>query len=228
MVLEYWSASRINDANYCLRRFFLEYILKDKPLNLSVYERGTLMHSLMEHFWEKLGIKEEVEKGKKKYFDASSFTEHAVGQWWYQLHQAEARGDEIGWQIDDEKYMIANGYIPKHCPPLFDWLVQEGPRLDAQGNLFEGEIKFNFELGNRRFTGFIDDIRVKNGDIIIRDYKTERPWVKGVKLSGNPQLTVYCLAVSKMILTDRVFAERLGVSNIEDFMQGNRFISPRL
>lgn len=88
---DYWSASRIDCANYCRMRYYLRYIEKEKALRLSAYAKGSLLHELIEHFWERLGTEEEVEKDrknnkkkaaeKKRYFDGETFAGFARGKW---------------------------------------------------------------------------------------------------------------------------------------------------
>lgn len=59
-----WSATRINVANYCRMRYYLNYVDSDKPkpLRLSAYVRGSLLHALIDNFWDKLGTPDEVAK----------------------------------------------------------------------------------------------------------------------------------------------------------------------
>jgi hypothetical protein len=70
-----WTASRIDIANYCRMRYYLRYVEKESSLRLAAYAKGTLLHGLIEHFWDKLGTEEEVAKKRenKKYSNAVEF-----------------------------------------------------------------------------------------------------------------------------------------------------------
>lgn len=229
---EYYSASRINCFNYCRRRGFLAYVLHDKQLNPSSYLRGSLVHELIEKFWERLGTPDEVKskymqtKTGKRYSNADEFIDFGKRQWMYYVMREERAGREIVWKRGDnnEMWNIRNFYMPLVCKKLFPRIIEEGKPVFA-------EMNFDFILGNRRFTGFIDDLRIQNGDIIVRDYKTEKAYKlkdNSMKLGGNPQLTLYSAAVCALIKKDKLFAEKLGINNIDDFMHGARFISQRV
>ena len=61
------------------------------------------------------------------------------------------------------------------------------------------------------FRGKIDEIRIKDGKVIIRDYKSGRPYMGEMKLDFDPQLTIYNVAVNKMASKDEEFARKLGL-----------------
>lgn len=223
-----WSASKINIANYCRRRYFLIHVLKDAPLLLGSYRRGKLIHNLIQNFWDKLGVLEEIKRNKKgkitsdkKYSNAEEFVEHAQGQWMYIMKQDESADRELSWSYDNEKWAIFNFYMPEICTPLFSELKRQGKPLVS-------ELEFNILFQGRRFTGFIDELRESNGDVIVRDYKTEWPWMKGMKLAGNPQLTIYSFAVCEMLKKDKNFANLLGIDDVAEFMGDSSFISHRI
>ena len=83
--------------------------------------------------------------------------------------------------------------------------IDEGPPL------FQ-ELEFKFFTNGKMLRGRIDDIRVKNGAVTIRDYKSGNPWMGEMKLDHDPQLTVYSVALGALCLQDRSIAEKLGVS----------------
>lgn len=92
-------------------------------------------------------------------------------------------------------------------------------------------MKFDFVLGKRSFNGIIDEVRLRDRYIIIRDYKTEKPYLKegSMKLSGNPQLTLYCAGLEALCLADDEIAEKLGmIEEREIFRKNNFYISPKL
>ncbi len=231
-----WSASKINFFNYCRRRGFLKYILHDSQLNLSVYHRGKLIHDLIENFWIKLGNPKDIKRNKKgkitskkKYSNKQEFVDYAKGQWLYRVSAEERAAEKapernIEWRFDNEKWTIYNGYIPEICSPLFGKLLQQGKPL-------ESEFSFDFVLEGRRFYGFIDEIRQEDREVIVRDYKTEYPYLKeeSMKLRGNPQLTLYCMAVCSVAWKDEKFAQKLGLEKERDKFMGNpKLISEKI
>jgi len=225
-----WSATRINVANYCRMRYYLDYVDPDKPqpLRLSAYVRGSLLHGLIDNFWKKLGKPEEIKRdkngkvtSKKKYSNAEEFSKHANGTWQSiiiadeslraeypskeEAYKEETEGGRlINWKFEGENYSI-KGNLPKVCKPLFD-----------------------FVLGNRRFTGRIDDVRVKDGRVIIRDYKSGRPWVGDMKAFFDPQLTMYNVGLCSLCYQYPEMAERLGLEKevVKTFMGNPDFVYP--
>ncbi len=224
-----WSASKVNCANYCRRKFFLRYILRDKGIIFSSYRRGTLCHELVEKFWDKLGAPEEVKmnkegkvKSEKKYSNPEQFVKYAQGRWMRMCIQDEMAGKKIQWAYDNEKWNIRNKYLPGVCSPLFNILLEEGPHLYT-------ELPFTFILNDRKFTGFIDKVRQRDGRVIIRDYKTESPWMKGMKLEGNPQLTLYCVGLCALCYADENVAAKVGLLEERKRFMGNPiFISDKI
>ena len=221
----YWSATKVNVANYCDMKFFLRYFLKKEPLRLSAYVKGSLLHSLIENFWEKLGTPEEaVSTSKKfknkKYFDAESFAKYAQGLW-KRIIVADKNAPKISWSYKEEPWVIVS-QMEKICIPLFNYFVNN-PRP-----LFK-ELPFDFKVGNERFKGRIDEIRVRDGKIILRDYKSGYPWVGEMKLKHDPQLTLYNAGVCARLHSDLEFVRQLGLEGkIDEFMAGNSFVSPNL
>ena len=185
-----WTASKINAANYCRMRYYLRYIdpLKPKPERLSAYVKGSLLHELIEKFWEKLGVSDEIKRNKKgqiiskkKYFDTEGFVNYAQGKWTSILMADERAQDKIVWRDKDEKWVIKSGLF-KICNPLFPFLKEEGPPLFS-------EFAIDVYVNGRYYHGRIDEIRKKENKIIIRDWKSGSPWVGAMKLKHDPQLT---------------------------------------
>ena len=143
-----WSASRIDSANYCRMRYYLKYNTKEKSGNLSVYEKGRLLHDIIEHFWPRKGTEEQFEKRKKTkkhYFDKVSFGEYAQRKWIQSVMGAERSGRQIDWRHEDEKWMIYSK-LPSICEPLYEHLIKEGPPIYI-------ELPFDFTFNGKRFTG---------------------------------------------------------------------------
>ena len=221
-----WTASRINAANYCRMRYYLRYVdpSKPKPARLSAYVKGSLLHDLIENFWKKLGTLEEVvSKSKnfkdKKYFDAESFSKYAQGKWTSIAIADERSPNKIDWRDKDEKWVIRSN-LKKICTPLFPFLKEEGPPLFAELPI---RVKFN----GRMYYGIIDEIRKKD-KLIIRDYKSGRPWVGEMKLKHDPQLTFYNFLVCCSANQNKEFAKKLGLEEevTKKFMGNPFYICP--
>jgi hypothetical protein len=201
-----------------------------KSLRLSAYVKGSLLHSLLEHFWDRLGTEEEVmsksSKFKdKKYFDADGFAKYAKGKWNSIIIADERRkeGEKIHWAYDSEKWVVMNK-LRDLCVPLFKYKIDE-PVPESRFL----EEPFSFFVGDRRFKGFVDEISFIDNKIRIIDYKSGNPWVGEMKLKHDPQLTLYAAGLCARIRDDKNFAKQFNLEGkFEDFMQGQSFISPNI
>ena len=222
----YWSASRIDIANYCRMRYHLKYVEHEKSARLSAYAKGSLLHGLLEHFWTRLGTEEETAKKKnnKKYFDAESFAKYAKGKWTSTVigsNNAKNPEKKIAWRFDDEPYVI-KASLQKICVPLFEHVLTEGPPLFT-------ELPFDFSLNDMRFKGFIDEVRVRNGKVVIRDYKSGSPYLGNMKVNHDPQLTFYNAGLCAQCFSDINFARKLGLEDVRKQFLGNPlFIYPEI
>ncbi len=216
-----WTATRINAANYCRMQYYLRYIEGEKPLKLSAYVKGSFLHSIIEKFWEKLGTEEEVAKKSsgKKYSNAEEFAKYSQGLWMKQLIAARHSEEKVVWRYQGEEY-AAHSNLPSVCVPLFHFLTNEGPPLFS-------EIEFDFVAENTRFRGRIDDIRIRDGRVIIRDYKSGRPWLGEMKVSNDPQLTIYNAGLCSLCVSDDEIAGKLGLMEKRaGFMKDFHYIFP--
>lgn len=238
-----WNYSRIDAANYCTMRYYLRYVQHEVPVRLSAYVKGSLLHTLVEKFWDYYGSEEEVmadrknkkkkSKEKKHFFDRDSFSDYARGQWTsiimadnrmkQKVAQMEKetgispkeqrdldrwKGEVIGWRDEAEPYVI-KGMIPKICRPWFDKIVEEGKPLFT-------ELPFNFALNGRRFDGRIDEVRLRDGKVVIRDYKSGSPWLSHMKLDFDPQLTFYNMALCSLVMDSKDFANHIGLDHARE------------
>jgi hypothetical protein len=232
-----WSSTQIDTMNYCLFRYHLKYHAKaGKPLFLSAYAKGSLVHHLVENFWHDLGTPEEVAhraRTGKKYYDAESFGKYAEGKW-MQFLKADELGDgkrKVVWNYPEEKWVLKNR-IPAICRTIFPYLLEEGPPIIYKGKPLK-EVKFQFscngEQARHTFLGHIDEIRMENGAVVIRDFKTGSPWLDEVKVDRDPQLTLYAAGVTSMAYADREFAKALGLEGeVERFSERKVFVFPSL
>ena len=61
----------------------------------------------------------------------------------------------------------------------------------------------------------------KDGKIIIRDYKSGRPWMGEMKLDYSPQLTLYNIAVGAICFGNEEFARKLSMGEKRKRFMGN-------
>jgi hypothetical protein len=215
-----WTASKLDMINYCKMRFYLHSVEHEEPIRLSCYARGTLLHGLIENFWDKLGSEEEVAKKSsgKKYSNAQEFGKYAQGLWRRLIISSE-HSKQINWTYEGEQWIV-DSEIPNICTPLFSYLLSEGkPKFK--------EKSFKFVVDGREFHGRIDDIRVRDGKVVVRDYKSGRPWIGQMKLNNDPQLTLYNVGLCSLCVSDDKIAESLGMmEERKKFMGKSFFVNP--
>lgn len=243
MPKEYWSASRIDTANYCNMRYYLRYVdpIKPKSLRISPYVKGSLLHKLIEDFWQHLGTFDEVEqdkkntkkkaKQKKKYYNPESFGEYAQGKWTQTVIRNEKMEDpkkKIFWRDgydDNSEAWEIRAMMPKMTAALYRIIIEEGPPLYS-------ELAFDFQAENLRFKGFIDEIRLRDGKVVIRDYKSGSPfWIREMKRDFDPQLTFYNAGLLSLLYgNDKKsieFAKSLGLEEQrEELIKSSNHINP--
>ena len=215
-----WTASRIDIANYCRMRYYLRYVEREASLRLSAYVKGTLLHDLIENFWNKLGAEEEVAKKSsgKKYSNEKEFSKYAKGLWMRTVIASQNSKNPIQWSYDNEQWVI-NSELADICTPLYSTLLKEGKPIFS-------EIGFDFLIEGKRFRGRIDDVRIRDGKIVIRDYKSGRPWIGEMKLNNDPQLTFYNIGLCSLCSQDEI-AEKLGMrEKRKEFMGNPVYICP--
>lgn len=88
---------------------------------------------------------------------------------------------------------------------------------------FEENPKNVFDLW---FSGRIDEIRLRDGKVVIRDYKSGNPWIDQMKVKHDPQLTFYNAGLCSILWKDEALAYELGVSSerIRRYMGKPNFI----
>ncbi|MEK6926694.1 MAG: PD-(D/E)XK nuclease family protein [Nanoarchaeota archaeon] len=193
-----WSATQVDAANYCKRRYYLRYVLHEPDEYLSVFLRGTVLHDLVENFWKKLG---------KKYDNSESFAEHGRKQFWRNVIVAEKGERKVSWRFEGERYEFQRS-IERTCLNFFSTAIEEGPPIFS-------ELGFNVSLGNRSFKGRIDEIRRIGDKIVIRDYKSGFPLIDYVKSHKDMQLALYNAALNALIMYNSSISDKLGFSSEE-------------
>src|SRR3989338_6040675 len=216
--LGYWSATRIDIANYCKRRYYLRYVLKDEPLRFSAYVKGGFLHEIIEKFWDKMYLPGK-RKTEVKYSTPEEFSSHAQGKWKSLLIKLKKSGQRLEWAFDGEEWAILH-QLPKICTPLFTHLATEG-KPDFS------ELSFDFVLDGLRFKGRVDEVRLRDGKVVIRDYKSGRPWIGDMKVDFDPQLKFYNAGLCYLCCSNRNIAEKLGLLERRVTFMGNpEFVCP--
>ena len=213
-----WTYSKMDDYNYCILRGYLRWVDGIRNLTIPAFIKGFLLHSSIEHFWDKLGTEEEVKKtrskkGGKKYWDAESFANYLSGKWTSLVIGSEHSGREIQWTYPTEKYQ-AGPKIKNIAFYLFPYLVERGKPLYS-------EISFRFILGHRRFKGKIDEIRVNDRKITVTDFKSGRPWMGEIKRDHDSQMTMYNVGLGSLCYADEKFAKSLGLEDVRKTLFGH-------
>ena len=210
-----YSFSKLDDANYCLMRYYLRWVEKASHPNPPFFFKGAFFHGLVEHFWERLGNASEVRRNvkgrvvsEKKYTAAEEFADYVHGQWMRGIIQNRNSSDpkrRVDWDYSGQEYVMANEAknIARH---LFNHLVEIGKPLYQ-------EVPFDFIIGNRKFNGRIDGIRVQNSKIKVEDYKTGQPWMGAMKVNHDPQMSIYNVGIAALCFKDGRFAESLGLKD---------------
>ena len=211
-LLEY-SFSKLDDANYCLMRYYLRWIERAAHPNPPYFFKGDFFHDITENFWSRLGSKDEItrKKGKvvseKKYSSAEEFADYAHRQWMHKVIQNKNSKDpkrKVDWERHGQEFLMGKQArdISYH---VFDHLIELGKPLYQ-------EIKFDFVIGHRRFKGRIDAIRTIDGKVIIDDFKSGRPWIGQMKISHDPQMSMYNVGLAALCFNDENFAASLGLN----------------
>ncbi len=206
------SSTKLDVVNYCVMRFVLKYIEHAKELELSVFKKGKTLHDLTEHFWSRLDV---------KYSNAEEFGDYGYGKFYQMIKAFESSGKKVDWSYKDEMYVMAEN-VRKVSKSLFKILRAEGPPLfDEQTGKYLTEVRFDFRAFDRNFTGKIDEIRRKDGKLVVRDYKSGKPWMGHMKINHDPQMTIYNAGLCSKAKKDRGFAELIGLSEDRHLFDGN-------
>jgi len=184
---------------------------------------------------------------KIKYHDSESFGCFVMGSWNQvvvrdnilreklesgKLHGSEIKSAKsclIDWTTKTEKYEAA--YQLRDASTLvFDILNEEGPPI-------ANELKFDFVLRdlyfsdneknkfNMWFSGRLDELRLRDGKVVIRDYKSGKPWIDAQKIKHDPQLTFYNAGLCSVVLKNEKLADELGLTERrKDYFKEGHFI----
>ncbi|MEK6840339.1 MAG: PD-(D/E)XK nuclease family protein [Nanoarchaeota archaeon] len=222
-----YSFSKLDDANYCLMRYYLRWIERAPYPNPPFFFKGRFFHSLMENFWERLGTSEEVamsrnkrDKNGKKYSSNEEFADYVRRQWIHDIIQnknSKVPGNVVNWDFKGQEFLMAEK-MKEMAYHFFNPLIGLGKPLYQ-------EKKFEFVFGHRKFRGRIDAIRFVNGKILIDDYKSGSPWIGPMKINHDPQMSMYNVGLAAICSQDENFAESLGLKeNRNEFLNDPAYL----
>jgi hypothetical protein len=206
--MKYWTASEIISANTCTMQWWLRYRKKprEKEDYLSSFAFGHVYHDLVEKFWK---------RKEDKYSTPEEFAEYARGKWLAKSMGSDNSKRPIKWRYQGEKYVLAQK-IKKHAPAVFNFFMTEGPPIYV-------ELPFKFVLDGIGYKGRIDEIRIKDGKPIVRDYKSGYPRMKSMRLNFDPQPTFYCLNFCNLVHNNPELAIRFDMNDISSGLMGNPY-----
>lgn len=238
-LLNLWYPTKIADANHCCMFFYLKYFEKVPLPQIPAFVKGGFLHRHIEHFWERLGTPEEVARDakikkktpyeKKKYYDDEGFADFLQRKWTADVLMPDLQAKlktgkgTVAWGHDGQGYQI-KGLFYWIGKGLFPILVAEGPPL-----LSELEYRIRFE--DFIIQGRMDEVRVRDGKVVIRDFKSGYPWISKEKVKHDPQLTLYNVGLLSLCYDDNEasieFAKKLGIeATRKQYMGHPRFVNP--
>ena len=209
----WWSPTRFKVASSCLKKYFFEYIKKEKVPIPSYFAVGIFLHKRMESMY-----KGEFGNLEVAFKSAESFYKQSKAIWIRKIiEEGEIQGKKISWKDKKEPWELI-GLIKQICYRAYEKYLEEGPPLGI-------EIPVNFELNGNFFRLRVDELRK---GAIIRDHKTGKWLEDEFELNYLPQLTMYALAISCKAYDDHEFAKVFGINNPEDLAGNKYFISPEI
>jgi len=210
-----WTATKIEKVNYCTMRFYLNYSLHKKPLLLAPYSKGILIHEVIQDFWLKLGDPEQVRKKSSpiKYSNSEEFKSYFLSKWMQRVISSEKSDNKINWSYEEQPWVIKS-QISKLAKPLYNYLIKNGKPLFS-------EMPFKFSIDNKDFSGRIDEVRLIDSKVVIRDYKSGWPWMEKEIAEEKPQLTLYNIGLTAICKQDPRIARLLGLEKKVNQYLGN-------
>lgn len=162
-----WSFSRLNSFHGCKLAWYKTYILKEKGVNNSFAEYGTLMHETLEKFC----------LGELEVYELSTYFRQQF--------------DNKSWDFPYNSYVDLYSSYRKQGVDYLNCFE------NFQGNILGVEKELNFIIGGYQFTGYIDLVlQDNNGDIIILDHKSKSEF-KSIqeKREYTRQLYLYAIQI---------------------------------
>jgi len=159
-----WSFSRLNSFHGCKHAWYRSYVLKEKGVNNSFAEYGTMVHEIFERYAQgELEVYELVNEFDQQY---------------------ESRV----WDFPPNKYV---NLVESYKNQGIDYFTNFDGFDDYK--ILGIEKKINFELEGFKFVGFIDSLlEDKNKNIIVQDFKSKASFKsKKEKKEYGRQLYLY-------------------------------------
>jgi len=213
-----WSASKFDMAHECLRRY-------DYAYNKGVTERttpamalGIFLHHKQERFFKEdldFRPRERIERfyaptNHPKNKSPEAFANACGGQWKRLVRRDLEKDHKIGWSYDQEPYVYLAA-LRELSLKMYDRNVTEGPPLLAE--LWFETIPLKHKDHAHYFRGGIDDVRKKDGALLVRDYKTGWDVLPQYELYyDDSQFTLYGLALIYTLATNPRIALRCGLN----------------
>ncbi len=209
----WWSPTKLEAATSCLKRFYFQYIKKEKVSIPGYMALGTFIHSKMESLYDG-----EFGNLHVKFKSAESFVNSSVGQWKrIIIKEGKIQGNKIDWKDKNEPWTF--------IPVIRDLCLKAYQKYLDEGTPLKVELPIRFEFGEHYYNLKVDELRK---GAIIRDHKTGRFFEDKFSLNYKPQLTMYALAISCLAYLDRNFAEIFGIKEPEKLAGNPNIISPEI
>jgi hypothetical protein len=220
-----WSPTRLDHILRCPRKFFFGYqqgkngnkkFQKSYPVT-APQARGIFLHRQVE---SDVFFKPD---GSPKYKSAESYANAMGGRWIQVAKRKKIKGSEIDFG-DNDPFLMKEVEIKPVCRAIYPILVEEGPPTLS-------EFPFSFVCQGNAFTGVIDSVRKdKDGNIVIRDFKSSFYGMSERDIDNMPQLTIYGLAFCVYAFMSYEFRDRfdLSESDVKTWGGNPTFIDDRL
>ncbi|HIH17988.1 MAG TPA: PD-(D/E)XK nuclease family protein [Nanoarchaeota archaeon] len=181
-----WSPSRLKTWLACPRKYFHQYIAKDKAPITGAMARGILLHKRMTHMYR--------DDGTLKYQSSEKFANSAKGIWLRTIDGSVIEGQRIEWKDRDEPYQIMQDVLDVLEKVYETYSSREAPLLTEVGfdALLSGE-------GYFRIRGRIDEVSPIRETFKISDHKSGGENPKEQRLAYDLQFTLYALGLGSTI-----------------------------
>lgn len=180
------SPSSINTYNQCPRRYYFTYIAK-LPTKPNIHTvRGSVVHTVLENFYDIELAQDDVNVGDKMILHALNLFDKHWNEASEDLNSLNLSDNEIQYYYDDSKSMIIN------------WVTHILARLNSSSDDFSTTFNRIKPIREQKYVsekysvmGYIDAIEECDGKVRLIDYKTS----KNDKMSEEYmlQLGIYAL-----------------------------------
>ncbi len=213
-----WSASKFDLARDCLKHYDYNYNKGLTERTSPAMAFGGFLHHKQEHFFkEDLNFRPRT--GIERFYAPSdqprnkspeAFANACGGQWKMLVRHDLEKAHKIVWSHEKEPYEVYLPALKNLAMRMYEKNITEGPPLFAE--LWFETIPLKHKDHAHYFRGGIDDVRKKNGTLLIRDYKTGWDVLPQYELYyDDSQFTLYGLALIHLLATNPRIALRCGL-----------------